>query len=499
MNVTFRVDASPGIGSGHLMRCLCLADELQRSAVRSRFACRSLPEHLREQVERRGHVLTPLPPLPAPAAPAETAWNDAQQLDDARGTVALLDAAPTCDVLVVDHYGLGSVWEAAVRQRCVRLMVIDDLARAHDCDILLDQNFHADSSRRYAGRVPEHCELLLGPRFALLRPEFAQARSRVRIRDGAVRRAVVFLGGMDERNFTETVLQALQGVRQSLQIDVVIGPMHPARARIEAMCAQLNSAICHVQTSDIAALFAQADLAIGAGGTATWERCAVGVPTLALCIAENQRELLGDSARAGLLYFAADSDCTAATLTNHLQALLENPALREHLSSNGMALVDGRGVQRVAAALAAAPVSVRPAHIDDCDAVYVWRNDPQIRATARDARTVTLTEHRQWFKALLQATDRFLLIGERDGEPLGVVRFDAGADSAEVSIYLVPAHLGRGAGAPLLLAAESWLRMTQPRIHTLHAEVLADNAPSQRLFERCSYHRTSAKFSKRFS
>ena len=125
----------------------------------------------------------------------------------------------------------------------------------------------------------------------------------------------------------------------------------------------------------------------------------MGVPTLALCIAENQRELLRDSARAGLLYLVEDSTPRAATVTNHVQALLENPALRHHLSRNGIALVDGRGAQRVAAALAAAQVSVRPARADDCDVVYAWRNDPQIRATARESRTVTLAEHRQWFNA----------------------------------------------------------------------------------------------------
>jgi RimJ/RimL family protein N-acetyltransferase len=248
----------------------------------------------------------------------------------------------------------------------------------------------------------------------------------------------------------------------------------------------------------MAGLMAQADLAIGAGGSATWERCALGVPTLALCLADNQRELLRQAGRHGLVC-APDFDggIDAAPLALHLQALLDNSALRHQLSHRGMALVDGLGADRVAAELLPPAVQLRRAQRSDADDLHRWRNDPAVRAVSRDARPIEIEDHRRWLDGVLASPTRRLLIGEVAGDPLGVVRFDLDGPTAEVSIYLVPGRPGRGAGTALLRAAEAWLRRECPAVTTLVAQVNAGNPASHRLFERCGYVPQSTHYARR--
>lgn len=187
MRVLIRTDASVEIGSGHLMRCLTLADQLRSEDSAVAFACRDLPGGLFDLLQTHGYRYARLP--------SATPGSNAQQ-DDAEAT---LEAAEKLfpdglDWLVVDHYGLDATWERMLRPHVRKLMVIDDLAnRPHDCDLLLDQNYYRDLDRRYHGLVPEQCITLLGPTYVLLRPEFADARQQLRLRDGSVRRILVFL------------------------------------------------------------------------------------------------------------------------------------------------------------------------------------------------------------------------------------------------------------------------------------------------------------------
>lgn len=483
MNVVVRTDASALIGSGHVVRCLCLADSLHARGAAVSFVSRTMPEHLRRAIAARGHRLVPLPD-----------GDTGSEALDARQT---LDVCGPSDWVVVDHYGLGAEWETIVRS-AGRVLAIDDLARPHACDALLDQNFHPGPERRYAGRVPKGCRLMLGPRYALLRKEFEQARPHAVVRDGAVKRLHVFLGGMDAGNVTETVLRAVDAVqRPDLALDVVIGATHPARARIEQHVASRAGARCHVDTPDMAALLVHADLAIGAGGTATWERCALGVPTLGLCLAENQRELLLEGSRHGFVHAPDIAFDDADAIALHLRALLDSDGWRHQLSRVGLELVDGRGAQRVAASLLAPPVTLRRATRSDARRLHDWRNAPSIRAVSDNAAEIPYAEHERWLDGVLGSATRHLLIGELDGEPVGVVRFDELAGCAEVSIYLLPMRIGRGEGPSLLLAAEAWLQGERPEVPMLQAHVQTGNTASHHLFDRCGYERHSTKYVKR--
>lgn len=339
MRIVFRTDATGQIGTGHFMRCLTLADTLKQRGAQIRFVCRDLPLHLRDMLAAKDMEFVSLesdltPPVTGDLAHSH--WLGASQEQDAQAAVQAL-SDQSWNWLIVDHYALDARWESIMRGTVPQIMVIDDIAdRQHDCDVLLDQNFYADMQTRYTGKVPEHCKLLLGPRYALLRDEFRKLREQVNPRTGAVKRILVFFGGVDVDNYTGRAIEALSEIDISgLNVDVVIGAQHPRLAEIEASCAA-NGFVCHVQTNRMAELMAQADLAIGAGGSATWERCCLGLPALAFCTADNQQRQLADAAQEGLLYAPSIVTDRAAAIKRHTVALLENAPLLKLISNSAM-------------------------------------------------------------------------------------------------------------------------------------------------------------------
>ena len=501
MKVALRTDASGRIGTGHLMRCLTLADTLRAGGARTRFVCRPLPAGFDELVRGRGHELVVLPPGidAAPAAdPPHAAWLGATQAEDAEATLATLDGGAPWDWVVVDHYALDARWETRLRDRVRRILAIDDLAdRRHDCDALLDQNLYAEGEARYADVVPAHCIRMLGPRYALLRPEFAAARARLRERGDAVRRVLVFFGGVDARNLTAATLDALDAIGVDVDVDVVIGAAHPQRAALEARCAVRPRTTCHVQAADMAALIAAADLGIGAAGVATWERCALGLPALAFAVAANQQALLRDAAREGLLLGPQADPADPEALGLHLLAMLGNPSLRAHVSRRGIETVDALGAARVASAILQPEVAVRAATQADARDLFDWRNAPEVRRFSRSDAPIAWDDHCRWLAATLADPRRVLLVGSAGDSPVGVVRYDISGAEAEVSIYLAPGQAGRGMGRALLDAAERWLAARYPEVALVDAEALAGNDASHRLFAGSGFEAHSTCYRKR--
>lgn len=502
MNIAIRVDASLQMGSGHLMRCLTLADALHDQGASVTFLCRHLPDSLAERVVIKGHQVRFLPELPFvdEGATVHSRWLGVTQADDARACSEALQGRAWA-WLIVDHYALDAQWETAMRAHCRQILAIDDLAdRSHDCDVLLDQNLYQNMTERYDGLLPAACQTLLGPSHALLRPEFAEWRQRSQPRQGAVQRLLVFFGGVDVGNATGSALAAIARLeRPALAVDVVIGNQHPQRSTILATCQQ-HGWQCHVQTDQMAALMSQADLAIGAGGSATWERCALALPALTLCLADNQRQLVDDGACAGILHGPNIDPYDAEALYRHLSVLLDSPLWCARLSQRGWQYVDARGVERVAGVLLQPQLVIRPAQISDSESLYLWRNHPEVRTVSRNSQPIPREGHESWLSATLANPQRCLLIGERDGQAVGVLRFDLSGERAEVSIYLTPACAkGAGLGRALLRAGERWLHQHHPEIIWLDAEALAGNLPSQKLFLGGAYKLAAQTFEKRIS
>lgn len=365
--VAFRTDASLEIGSGHVMRCLTLADALHELGAECHFICREHPGQLCDAIEARGFTVHRLPlrdndlePDPSSRL-AHSSWLGASWEQDAASSHDVLKGL-TPDWVVVDHYALDSRWEKAVRENLPRqaplLLVIDDLAdRPHAADLLLDQNL-GRQAQDYRSLVPGHCRVLAGPRYALLRPEFALWREASLARRGSecqLKRLLISLGGVDKDNITGQVLDALKAcdLPQELKITVVMGVTAPWRQSVISQAKQmpwLTEVVVNID--DMARRMAEADLAIGAAGSTSWERCCLGLPTLMLVLAENQRAIGLQLERSGASATLVHEDLTHS-LVSLLAAHITSPALAS-MSERAAGLVDGRGIYRVVRAMAMA-------------------------------------------------------------------------------------------------------------------------------------------------
>lgn len=490
MRIAFRVDGSEAIGTGHIVRCLTLADRLSRDGHACQFVVRAHGGTPASLIEARGYPCAILPQADGEGCNelAHSRWLGTSQARDAAETRAALDG--TVDWLVVDHYALDHRWQSELRAVASQILVVDDIAdRVHDCDLLLDQNLQGDRDR-YAGLVPAGCRLLLGPRYALLAPRFAELRAKAGAMrpDGAV---LVYFGGVDAQGATLTALDALADADLGdRRIDVVVGDLNPHRAAIVEWCRLRDQAHFHGGGTDMPALMAEASLAIGAAGTTTWERCCLGLPTILVTIAENQRAGALALAREGAAIWVGDhAEISAATLAAALRTLFAAPHLAEVVASSAARLVDGHGAHRVAYAMFSDAIDLRPAAADDCDRIWEWRNDDRTRRHSRDPSPVALETHRKWFTSTLSSPDRILLIGECEGDPVGVLRYDRTGDTATISVYLVPGREGRGEGARLIRTGSRWLASHWPTVTAIDAEILEINRASAGAFAAAGFSR----------
>ena len=494
MNITFRTDSSLQIGSGHVMRCLTLADELRQRGADIMFVCREHPGNMIPLIEAKGYPVVRLAQTEAEYAEApedlgHAAWlGVAWQQDAAETIIAVRDAHPQW--LVIDHYALDYRWEQMLRHHVEKIMVIDDLAdRPHDCDLLLDQNLYEGMETRYDNLVPKSCHKLLGPKYALLRPEFAVARKNLRERDGQVKRVLVFFGGVDPTNETEKTLQALTGISdRQFDVDVVVGGGNLHKEQINKICAANDGFYYHCQVDNMAELMAAADLAIGAGGATTWERCALGLPTLVIVVAENQSALTMFGAEKGLFFYLGEAASVSSNcIKDTINVFLYSPAALRCYSATSLRAVDARGVHRAAGILLPPQISVRKAQEVDCDSLYEWRNAEETRRFFFDTNIIHLDAHHAWFKKTLEEPSRILLIGEINGLPVGVLRYDISDEQAVISVYLVPGGQGAGVGTELIRCGSRWLKKHRPDINRVIAEIVRDNIASLRAFEQAGF------------
>lgn len=338
MKIVIRTDSSRHIGSGHIMRCLTLAEFLRRIGAEVSFICRDLPGNVACLAEQSGFPVH---------------WLNLTDHDnwegDAFATATVVGQGQLPEWLIVDHYGLDARWERILRPFVQRVMVIDDLAnREHVCNILLDANFYLQLEARYEKIVPPDTRLLLGPKFSLLRSEFSQVKRKGQC-DGSIKRILAFFGGSDPSNETEKLLAALQYLpERSFGLDVVVGAGNPLRYEIERQCALLENVRFFCQLNTIAALMVQADLAIGAGGTTLWERCYLGLPSIVIAVADNQVETAQALASVGAIrYLGFHSAVNAEGIAAAISEFLAAPDALLTLSRKAKEVVHGSGTEAV--------------------------------------------------------------------------------------------------------------------------------------------------------
>lgn len=351
MKVAFRVDASYQIATGHVIRCLTLANALRQRGVNCLFICRALEGNLNDVIRDEGYPLKELASdpdcsLPPPSSPHHAHWLETHWEIDAQQTSDILRAfSPDC--LIVDHYALDIQWESRLRPFCPKIMVIDDLAdRAHDCDLLLDQNPWPNMQERYARLVTASTRLLLGPRFALLREEFRELRENKTIQKKP--QIIAFFSGTDATGECTKLLDALENrplLNKSLRL--ILGRSNIQAKALLRRAANIDNMSAIISTPHIAQEMAESEYAIGCSGATSWERFCLGINATLIAAAENQIKPASYLESMHLIHFLGlANDITSehyAKLLNKLDRADWPVCATEKIQE----LVDGKGVNRV--------------------------------------------------------------------------------------------------------------------------------------------------------
>ena len=315
-----------------------------------RFLTRDMGVDSSAMIREQGFASVVLLPKPDGQAVTDRAiphagWAEVDTETDSSQTIAALsDFRP--DWVVIDSYGFDARWHHAVRDAVgARIAQIDDMAdRVIAPDLLVDHNHAGDHARKYGDRLERGAKILGGPRYALLAPAFADAE-RYEFNE-KVRSVGVFMGGIDAGDHSRLVLSALRAIDFAGPVEIVSTRANPHLADLRRIVAQDPMASLSIDLPDLSAFFARHDIQVGAGGGASWERCCIGVPTLLVIIAENQRAVAPQLAAEGIVSLADRPE--RAVIAAELEDLVKNADKRRELARRARNLVDGRGAARVA-------------------------------------------------------------------------------------------------------------------------------------------------------
>ena len=355
MMVVFRVDASILIGTGHVMRCLALANYLQSLDYHCLFICRAHKGHLGALILSEGHQLRLLDGNEGSISEevsqrlsSHSDWLGVNWSVDADQSLRIIkDLCP--DWMVIDHYTIDVEWEKKIKPFVKNLLVIDDLAdRKHDCDVLLDQTF-GRQKEDYSEIVPNYCTLLCGAHYSLLRKEFSRWRSAsLKHRETpSLNNILVNLGGVDKDDYTSRILQSLSfcDLPENCIITIVMGANAPCISSVKDVANRMPwKTHVKVGVKNMAEIMSKTDLAIGASGSTTWERCYLGVPTIQMVIAENQLFLNESLVKAGVIKSLPKLDQLPVLINTALDWM-------SSISTQCSLITDGLGVERAAETL----------------------------------------------------------------------------------------------------------------------------------------------------
>jgi UDP-2,4-diacetamido-2,4,6-trideoxy-beta-L-altropyranose hydrolase len=472
----FRCDASSLIGAGHVVRCLVLAETLSEAGWRIGFAVGK-------------ETLATVPAITLKSFDVRMLRDEGQELEELRE-----QASGNADLLIIDHYERGAAFETSCRSFARKVLVLDDATgRDHDCDILVDAA--ASSVEPYAGHVPARARVLAGAAYALVRRSFTVHREvALARRDGRpVQEILVSCGATDAGNVTTAVLDALDFVVDDIAVTVVLSSRAP---HVDAVRSRLRGKMrLLLDVEDIADLMTNADLAVGAAGSTAFERAVLGLPSILLTVADNQRGTARLIVKAGA---AIDGGAVDNDLSPRLRKLtasvLSDGAARRQLAEAASALVDGRAALRVVinmlndeTAKEGARVRIRLARTEDEEWLLELQRQPQTRKYSRNSRGPDADEHHIWIGQTLANPDKLLLIVEANCQRVGSLRLDRlpnenGLARYEVSIAVRPELQGRGIGLTALRLARSLVPGA-----LLDATVVPDNKASRALFSSAGF------------
>ena len=476
LNLIIRTDANVAIGTGHVMRCLALAQACQDEGGHAVFVMADSTPAVEERLRSEGFEIVRLEA--SPGSPA-----------DCNRTVEIAGNNAT-DWVVIDGYHFGAEYQRIINAARLKVLAIDDNGHAeHYCaDIVLNQNLHA-SELLYLNHEP-HTRLLLGTRYAMLRREFKSWRAWKREISPIAHKVLVTLGGSDPGNVTQVVVDALCKLdRDDVIATVVAGGSTPRLNVLQAAIAQAGMDIRFVvNATKMAELLAATDLAVSGAGSTCWEMCFMGVPAIILDVADNQQELARRLNEVGAAIHLPSSEITATKLAGEIASLIQSREARQDISQKARELVDGKGGDRVLAALTVG-IRLRRTQPSDCRFLWEWANDPEVRSMSFSAEPIPWGRHVEWFTSKLSDPSAILYVATDETEhPVGQVRCDVYGRRAVLSLNLGPQFRGKGWGRKMLLLAKDEI-FRDSDVDIIDAFVKPDNEPSLRLFEGLGFYR----------
>lgn len=478
-SLIIRADASPQMGTGHVMRCLALAEPWLASGSKVVLASHQLPPALAERAEKAGIVLQPIA-------------DKAGSLVDASHTISLA-AQHRNAWLVVDGYHFGDAYQQALKQARLQVLLVDDFGRAahYYAYYVLNQNLGATPA--WYPRRDSTTHLLLGTRYVQLRGEFLKQDKDVNTGWEVPNQVLVTLGGSDPDNVTGKIIDILNEI-PSINVTVVIGGSNPHWNSLLSKAQQSASNIHLVQNaSNMPELMAQTDLAIAAGGTTAWEFAYMGVPMLTIVLADNQRSNGEQLETAGVaVNLGWHEDLAPENLAKQVVELMKDWQRLDAMSAKARQLVDGLGSFRVWLRLNETSLTLRPATPDDAKLIFDWANDAGVRAVSFSSEPIVWENHLGWFNAKLSDSHyRIWVATDTEGTPLGQVRFQLEGSAATISISLDAAQRGKNRGSLLIWTASRQLFHELPALTEIHAYIKPDNSASIRAFEKAEFVKQS--------
>ena len=479
MKLLIRADASSQIGTGHVMRCLALAQAWQSEGGQVYFLMATTSPALEARLQDESfEILHHTAPLGSPA--------------DAEQTIKLAHQL-TAQTVVIDGYHFGAAYQRQLKAAGLRLLFIDDNGHAEHyvADWVLNQNIHAH--KELYGNRESYTQLLLGTRYALLRKEFWPWRGWQRQIAPVGQKVLVTLGGSDPENVTFKVIRALQQVAlPALEGVVVVGGSNP---HFEALQAAVKDAetkiVLQRNVTNMPELMAWADMAIAAGGSTCWELAFMGLPSLLIVLARNQlANAYGMQAQRAMLDLGWYFESTEDSLAQKIVEIIESRFLRAQMATCTKRLVDGEGTSRVLMALKEREINLRKANWEDCEKLWHWANEPDARSESFSPHPIPWDEHIAWFKSKLSSRTSLIYIGsDLENVPIGTIRFDLfdlEDKEAIVSVNIDRRFRGQGYGTSLICLSIKHVAKAF-ELKKIIALIKSNNYASIKAFEKAGF------------
>ena len=352
--IVFRSDASNLIGTGHVMRCLRLAKKLRNFGKKCFFICSNQKGNLIEKINRDGFQVKIIKKPKNFILKKKnenlihSSWLGSSLEDDANETIKAI-GKNKIEWLIIDHYAIVKTWQNQLRPFTKKIMVIDDLAdRHHDCDLLLDQNLVYNYRGRYKNLLSKKSNLLLGPRYALLDPQYSKFHKKKLNRSGKIKRVLIFFGGADQKNLTGLSISTLLKLKKNkILFDIVISEKSIFYSQIKKISKKNKNIILHDTLPSLAPLIYKSDLAIGAAGSNTWERCCLALPSIIVISGFNQKKIAYAMKKAGVAIVLKESSKVKKEIKTAFSLLINDTKLYLKMSKKAFSICDGEGINRV--------------------------------------------------------------------------------------------------------------------------------------------------------